>query len=665
MLVSLSWLKEYIEIKYPLTQLIQRLSEVGVGVESVNKKEEDTVLELEITPNRPDLLSIGGVAREIAAVQNSKVLFPRIPAIGKAKKKLPITIKVDYSLSPRVSAVIIDDITIKESPLWLAERLSSIGQRSINNVVDITNFVMMELGNPLHAFDYDQIKGHTMTVTAAVGGETFTTVDNLSYKLPKGANIIKDKERIIDLCGIKGGANSGITQKTKRVLLWSAVDYAQNIRQTSQKLGLRSEASHIYERGVNKGGTLDALARAADLVLDLADGYVASEVFDLKKEKFEPWKLTLSLERLNKLVGFEFDEKRVMKILTALTLSPKKVGNSIQVTVPTYRNDLQIEEDLIEEVARLYGYNKLPKTLPKGAFPATPIPYEKDYNEELRIKELMAMLGLSEANTYSLVTREDAQMVLDGETERIVVANPISLEFEVLRPSLLINLLKAIPQNMKHTDSVKFFELGKVYHKKGTSWDEPRHLGTVLYPADYFDAKGVLEAFFENVSTTFYVEPIEKEIPFQAKRAAGIFIGLPSGKAGKERIGTVGEITKGLAQKLGITETVAAFEIDFEKLLAHIPKVKVFKPIPKYPPVIEDLSILSDRTILTATIIDEIKKTSAIVAHVDFLDMFENTRTFRIIYQHPEKNLSNAEVGTIRRQILTQLQKKLGATIKT
>ena len=229
MLVPLSWLKQYVPIKMPLPKLIERLSEVGIGVENIHKKEEDTVLELEITPNRPDLLSMIGIAREVAAIQKLKIKL-KTTTIPKPKKKLPLTIKLDYTLSPRVSALILSGVKVKESPLWLQERITSIGLRSINNIVDITNFVMFELGNPLHAFDYNQIRGHTMIVMGTTGGESFTTVDKLTYKLPKGANIIKDKERIIDLCGIKGGLDCAITNKTKTVVLWVAVDDGPNIQ---------------------------------------------------------------------------------------------------------------------------------------------------------------------------------------------------------------------------------------------------------------------------------------------------------------------------------------------------------------------------------------------------------------------------------------------------
>lgn len=661
MLVPFSWLKEYVEIKTPLPKLVERLSKVGVGVENVHKKEEDTVLELEITPNRPDLLSIIGVAREVAAMQSvNRILAitpPPLPEVPKPKKKLPLTIKVDYKLSPRVSVIIISGIKVKESPLWLQERLTSAGFRPINNIVDITNFVMMELGNPLHAFDYDQIKGHTMIVTAAEGEESFTSVDKITYKLPKDANVIRDKERIIDLCGIKGGLNSGITNKTKTVVLWVAVDEATNIRRTSQILGLRSEASSIYERGVNRGGTLDALARATSLIRKLAGGNVASNIIDLKKQQFNPWHLTLSLDRLTKILGIAIDEKKVLKILTALNLSPHKADNTIKVSVPTYRNDLQIEEDLIEEVARMYGYNKFPKTLPKGELPVEPIPYQKDYEEELRVKELMRALGMAEVNTYSLVSNDDGALIADKTDTYIHVANPVSQEYELLRPSLLINLLKAIPLNTKYNERVGLFELGKIYQKHGKEASENRSLAGVLYPADYFDTKGIVETLLEALSLPITFKRFEKTKPYQANRLASIFVG-------KEIIGTLGEVSKATREKLGIVDNAAAFEIDFEKLDALLSKDKTYKPIPKYPPLIEDLSIVVDKTILTGDLIVEMKATSPIVDHVDFMDVFEDTRTFRLIFQDPEKNLSSPEVATIRHQILKRLKQKFNATLK-
>ncbi len=668
MLVPLSWLKEYVPIKLPLNKFCERLSEVGINVETIHKKEGDIILELEITPNRPDLLSIVGVAREVAAMQSLnqiiQVKLPAVKPITKPKKKLPITIKNNFSLSQRFTAIIIDDVTIKQSPMWLKNLLLKLNQRPINNIVDITNYVMLELGNPIHAFDYDKIRGHTMIIHQSLGGEKFTTVDDISYHLPKNAIVISDKERIIDLAGIKGGQNSGITEATKRIVLTVAVDNPILIRRASQSLKLASEASKIFERGVDKGATPFVLTRAANLVSKLAGGKTASDVFDLKREEFAPWELSVSPIKLTKILGIDIDEKKVIKILTALNLLPKKNGEIIKTTIPTYRNDLKIEEDLIEEVARIYGYNKFPKTLPQGPTPITPIPYQKDTNTEFGIKQIIRSLGFSEANTYSLVGRQDLDLVSEDPQKSIEVANPISQEFSFLRPSLLINLLKAIPLNQRHTQNIALFELSKAYQKDDKNWAEATSLAAVLFPADYFVIKGIVETLFETLNLPIRFVPSSASFLYHNTKKAGIFVGLPAGKAGKEKIGVLGETNSQILRTLNLKNSIGCFELDFDKLQILIPKTQIFKPLPKYPPLIEDISIIVSQQVLTGELIEEMKAQTPLLIKVDFLYIYENSRTFRLTFQDPMKNLSGSEVVNIRKQILNRLKTKFGAELK-
>ncbi len=369
MLAPLSWLKEYVDITLTPKELGEKLTEVGLGCEKIIKTSDDIIFELEITPNRPDCLSIIGIAREIAAIENKKIKFPELKNFLKPIKSLPLIIKTDSSINPRFTGIIISGIKVKESPKWLKDRLVKMNQRSINNIVDITNYVMLELGNPIHAFDYDKIIDKTMTVSQAKGGEKFESVDDITYHLPKDAVIISDKEKIIDLCGIKGGKNSGTYEETINILIRVPVEISNLVRRTSQALGLRSDASSIFERGVNANGTIDTLKRTVDLVLELSGGEVASDLYDIKVQDFKPWKLKLRIDRLNQILGITIPTGKILKILESLNLSPVLTKRIIEATIPTYRNDLKIEEDLIEEVARIYGYNNFPKTLPNGIIP--------------------------------------------------------------------------------------------------------------------------------------------------------------------------------------------------------------------------------------------------------------------------------------------------------
>ncbi len=623
MKAPLSWLKDYVDVTLSPKELGERLTEVGLGTEKITKVEDDVIFELEITPNRPDCLSIVGIAREIAAIEEKKVKLTT-KSIPKPTKKLPLTIHNDFTLLEHYTSVILAGVTIKDSPEWLKKRLVQLGLRPINNVVDITNYVMFELGIPLHAFDYDEIQGKEFFIQKSKGGEKFVSVDELSYILPKDAIIIRDADRVIDLVGIKGGLNSGIKKTTKNVILQTSVDNPALIRRASQSLSLRSDASAILERGIDKNGLLTALLRAANLILDTAGGEIASEVFDLKKKDFAPWKLNLRLERLTKILGIEIPEKKVLSILENLNLHPQLASKIITCEIPTYRNDLQIEEDLIEEVARLYGYNHFPKTMPIGEISTHIIPYYKNYRIDEKVKQILIACGFSEIYTYSLISEKDLLENTIDPQKTLRVDNPVSREFEYLRPSLKMNLVKAFHQNKENFNTINLFELGKVY--LGNAIDKAKEayfLSGISNTKSFFEVKGILGQLFEELKVekdpTEYIEIIDE----------GIF-----------------------------------FEVNFSEIIQHTNLQKTFIPIPKYPAIFEDLAIVAHTSKKTGDIIAEIKKQSSLIVDISLLDLYEDTRTFHIVYQHTKRNLTGEEVSQIRSKILKVLKEKFGAKLK-
>lgn len=642
MKAPLSWLKEYVDTTLDPKTLGERLTETGLGCEKITTVNGDIIFEFEITPNRPDLLSIVGIAREIAAVEEKKIKLS-IKSIPKPSKKLPMKIHNDFTLLEHYTSVIIKNVTIKESPDWMKNRLIKLGLRPINNIVDITNYVMFDLGIPLHAFDYDEIRGHEFFIEKSKGGEKFTSVDNLSYILPKDAIIIRDKDGVVDLVGIKGGLNSGIKDTTKNVLLQTSVDNPALIRRASQSLSLRSDASGILERGIDKNGLLPALSKAANLILELAHGEIASQVFDLKKKDFAPWKLNLHLERLNKILGIEIAENKILGILELLNLKPRVIlGKSktttpesdsgqarmanriIECTIPTYRNDLQIEEDLIEEVARLYGYNNFPKTMPIGEIPTRQIPYFKDYRIDEKAKQVLRASGFSEIYTYSLMSEEDILNIGLKPENILRVDNPVSREFEYLRPTLKHNLLHAFHQNKPNFDKVSLFELGKVYTGKAIDKAiEVYFLSGISNHKSFLEIKGILERLFNEL-----------------------------------------EVKKDPTEYLEVLEEEVFFELNFSEILQQKQENRVFVPIPKYPAIVEDLAIIAHASKKTGDIIEEIKKQSSLIVTVDLLDQFQDTRTFHIVYQHKERNLTDEEVAKIRSKILKTLKEKFGARLK-
>lgn len=654
MLAPLSWLKDYINITLTPKELGERLTEVGVTTERITKTNDDVIFEFEITPNRPDLLSIIGIAREIAAIEEKKIKLPFSVLAsqgetlqGKPKKILPLEIKTDFKINPRFTGIIINGITVKESPTWLKERLMKIRQRTINNIVDITNYVMFELGNPIHAFDYNKIKGNVMHVEQAKGDELFKSVDGISYRLPKGAVIIRDNENIIDLCGIKGGLNSGTFKDTKTIFIRVPVEDPILIRRASQALGLRSEASSIFERGVNAGGTIEALKRCIDLISKFAGGEIASNLYDIKKSDFKPWKVKVSTERLNKILGIEIPEKKVLSILESLNLNPflkqsnrhlgggrlngseamtppRWMSKVIECVIPTYRNDLKIEEDLIEEVARIYGYNNFPKTIPIGQIPTKLIPYFKDYRVDEKVKNILKAAGFSEVYTYSLISEKDLVDIGLKPENTLRVDNPVSREFEYLRPTLKINLIKALNLNKPNFQNISLFEIGKVYLGKTLDrLNEQYYLSGITNNKKFEEVKGIIELLFEDLGV--------KDDP---------------------------------SQHMEILEDAIFFEINYSNLLAKTNLQKKFIPLPKYPPIIEDMALVVNEKVKIGNIIEEIKKQSSLISKVTLLDQFENTQTFHIIYQHRERNLTTDEVSKIRSKILESLRKKFSAKLR-
>lgn len=649
MLIPISWLKEYVEIKMPLQDLMWRLTEIGLTCERLEKINGEEVLDIEVTANRPDWMSILGVAQEIAAIQNTKVKEPTLKKIKVPKESWPIKLENNFQAIKRWTGIIISDIEIKPSPAWLQKRLISVNLRPINNVVDITNFVMFEMGIPMHAFDYDEIKGHLMKVELAKGGEDFTSIDEISYKLPKNAIIIKDKERIIDLAGIKGGLNSGIKQTTKNIFLHSTINNPVLIRRASIALGLRSDASAIYERGPDIGGTTKAINRAVNLILETAGGKVSSKIIDLKEKDYKPYNLKLRLDCLNNILGININKEDVIKILASLNLRPKLKDKEVICLIPTKRSDLKIEEDLIEEVARIYGYNKFPLTLPQGAVRKEKIAYLQDDSIQKKLREIMISSGYSETMNYSLISEKTIKNSLGKTENHIKITNPVSEEYQYLRTSLLPSLIMATKINQE--TKIKLFEVDKVFP------EENYKISAVAKGVEFREFKGVIDLILERLSISDY------EIIFETRDNIWHPAKSATIKINDKEIGYFGEINPQVKENFGIKDTLWAFELDIETLHKNI-KQKIYRPISNYPPQIEDLTFTFPAKTRIREVINSIKKTSQFIKKVELIDIFENAFTFRIIYQSFQKTLDNKTVKKIREKIITNLNKSYAGRIK-
>ena len=655
MLIPIGWLKEYVDIRLPLKELMWKMTEAGLTCETVKKVGDETVLDVEVTANRPDWMSIVGVAREVAAIQGIKIRQPKTKALPAQTANFPIDLVTNFDLFERWSAIVIKGVEIKPSPKWLRDRITMMGHTPINNIIDITNYLMYELGIPMHAFDYDEVYGQIMSVQLSKGGEKFTSVDNLDYVLPKNSIIINDAERLIDLAGIKGGLNSGIKETTKNIFLHVTIDNPVLVRRTSQAMRLRSDASAIYERGPDKGGTIRSLARAVNLILDLAGGEVASKLIDLKKEKYEPKNLFLGFAKLEKILGIKIPESDIVQILARLNLSPKKSKLGITCTVPTYRGDIQIEEDLIEEVARLYGYNKFPMTMPTGKVSDQKIPYYFDDSLILNIKNLLISCGYSEAKNLSLISKDLITKFGMDPAKHFRIDNPVSLEYEYMRTSLIPSLVSAIKINS--ADNLKLFEIDKVYLKIGKNAVEKYKVAGVFLGKNFREFKGAIDLILSKLNIKGYSIEFEVDKSYLHQSNSGTI------KLGSSSVGEFGEINPIVLGALEISEEVYCFEMDAETL-EKLTKTKTFSSVPLNPAQIEDVTLTFPPKTRIGEVIKTINNSQSTINNVELVDVYKDSYTFRIWYQDPKKTLTNEEVEKIRKSVLETIKLKFGGMLK-
>ena len=653
MLIPLSWLKEFVEIKLSVEKLAEKLSSAGLTVEKWTKDGEDFILDSEVTPNRPDWLSVYGTAREVAAVTNSKFKIQNSKLAPKPKTKFELDYNDDPKLCPRTSRIIIKGVKVKPSPEWLRKRLKQVGLRPINNLVDITNYVLWLYGIPLHTFDYDKIRGHKMVTELSKGGEEFRSLDGINYKLPAGAIIIKDLGRVIDLLPLKGGENTAISNETTNVLLHSIVCDPVITRRTSQALGLRSDSSAVTERGVDPNGTTQACLAALEMILELAGGEVASDFVETPVKPYPNWTVSVSHEKIESVLGISVSKKLVTSIFEDLELkTAMKQFNNLtiyDVAVPTFRNDLHIEEDLIEEVGRIIGYDSFPKTLPKGSVPTTKIAYAHDYDFDLQIKQTLIGSGYNEIYSYSLISENMVQKLGLEPAKSLRVDNPISKEYEYLRTSIFGNILEAIRLNQSRFPDVKLFELGKEY--KGESCDKAKEefwIWGAVTGEKFFETKGDVESLLDSLGVEYIIRPYIKEDDVAwAHPGRTATIETKS----KEYLGYIGETHPNFLAKFGVKDRVVGWELKYEVLYKSINPNRVYKPISLYPAIIEDITLVVPENMSYQEVVTKILTLNKLIVGVTLVSTLDRNFTFRIAYQDKTRNLTDKDVEPIRKKL--------------
>jgi phenylalanyl-tRNA synthetase beta chain len=655
---------------------------------------DDTVFDFEIHSNRPDLMSIIGIAREVGAITNNKLKTPEIKIKEEDERiEKDITVKIEAEdLCPRYTGRIIKDIKIEESPLWLKWKLKLLGARPINNIVDITNFVMMETGQPLHAFDLDLIKGKTIIVRKSRPDETICTLDDVERQLPSNSLVIADTGGAIALAGVMGGKYSEIDQNTKNVFLESAYFDPVNNRKSTMKFALRTDASNRFEKGIDKEVQIYALDRAADLINKIAMGKISSGKIDTNEKLYQPCKINLRTKRVNKILGQLLDKdesktkNKIINILDKLEFKiVKDNGEDVEVIPPSFRGDVEREIDVIEEIARIYGYDKIKPTL----FNTTIAQEEKNFRLRVidRVREILIGCGLNEVITYSFISPEIFAKIRIPEGHKlrnaIKIKDPLIIDHSLMRTSLISSLLEIIKWNTnRQAELVKIFEAGKIYLPypdkpnslpnekliiagainktgRGDIWEKSLSL-------DIFDVKGVVETVFQGLKVE-NLEVVPGDHPaFHPLRNGKIIIR-------GEEVGIFGEIHPEVIDNYRIPGKVNLFEIDFENLLPNIPSDIKYCVLPRYPSIQRDLALVVKEEILSADIIKTIKSIDKkLIKKITLFDIFKGKQigdgykslAYSVVFQAKDRTLTDQEVEKTYKKIREQLITKFSAKIR-
>jgi len=694
MRVPVEWLTEYVDVGASADELAERLTMAGLEVEEIAVVTpgelvrsggtaddlDSRVMITKITPNRGDWLSMIGVAREASAITGSDFRLPDPKADGVAPDAgslIKISIQ-DPDLCRRYAGMVVRNVTIEPSPEWMKNRLIRAGMRPINNVVDITNYVMLELGQPLHAFDCDLLAGREIIVRRAREGETMTSIDGVPRRLEPGMLVIADRDRAVAIAGVMGGTQTEVNPSTKHILIESANFDAVSIRKTSKALGMVTESSYRFERSVDPGITDVAARRAAELMRELADGEIAHGIVDVFPGKAEPRVVELRPDRVNWLLGTDLDAEDMVRCLRALKI-PATFNGSIAVTVPTFRPDIEREADVIEEIARIYGYENIGAALPSAPLQG----HDSDsgrFVERLRA-DLMAC-GMQEVLTHSLTDPGSVEITGMGD-QVLLLRNPLSEEISRLRTMLAPNLLQVIARNQaagaKH---IAVFEIGKVYRQRqkgeigefrsaagamiGSQWASAWNLSKEAMEADFYLAKGALESLLRNLGIADPgFAPVEHPL-LHPTRAARVAV------AGVE-IGLLGEASPEVRERLDIRGRPCLFEIDLDRLTGLVPGAASYKPLPRFPALYRHLAIVVGRDASYADVRQAIIELGgAIVEAVDLLDVYtgpqvgggERNLALSLVFRSPERTLTDEEVNGVLDSIRDTLASAFGARFR-
>ena len=644
----------------------------------------DTVFELEITPNRPDCLSHIGIARELSAYYGKELKYPETEIKSEISEKTSDNVKVsieDSNLSRRYVTRILKNVTVKESPKWLKERIEAVGLRSINNIVDVSNFILMEMNHPNHVFDLDKIEGNEIKVKSAVKCDKLVTLDEQERELEDGDIVICDSKKILALGGVMGGLDSEVTDNTKNILLEVAQFNPQNVRKTSRRLTLSSDSSYRFERGIDVEDSIKVINRLANLIQEVAGGEILNGYVDVYPVPYENKVAELNFERLDRFVGKVIPREKVIEILRNLEIDVKDNGETLTLTAPSYRGDLELEQDYFEEVIRMYGFDNIENILPR-------VDINKNSTLDTtkltdRVKTICASVGLKEVINYSFIPKDALQKLKFtgvSEDKLIDISNPITEDFVTMRPTLLYSLIKNAKDNInRNVSNIRFFEVGRTFEKAEELAKEDIKVGIILAGEndktlwnpkpvhyDFYDLKGIVEEIFSKLKFQSFSIKRSVQTEFHPGRSADIFVG-------KEYIGSFGEIHPDVLENFGLNKkTVLVAEFNIELIKKYINKPFVYQGIVKYPAVPRDLALVMNENILVGDVLKTIEKIDKKVEKVELFDIYQGigvepgkkSVAISILLRDNSKTLEEKEINDIIDKILAKMKKDYMAELR-
>ncbi|HYE65929.1 MAG TPA: phenylalanine--tRNA ligase subunit beta [Pyrinomonadaceae bacterium] len=712
--ISYNWLRELTGTRWSPQELRERLTMIGLAVDSIREADDDYVLDVEVPSNRPDCLSHLGVAREVVVMEGGDLHLPEtgeLPVSGLTESLTSVEIR-DADLCPRYAARIVRGVRIGASPDWMVKRLEAIGQRPINNVADITNYVLHELGQPHHAFDLEKLSEHRIVVRRAEAGEKLRTLDGIERELDEQMLIIADALRAVAIAGVMGGEETEISETTRDVLIESAYFDPASVRRTARMLGLHTEASHRFERGADYGNVLHAQERVVELICELAGGTATEKAVDAYPKYLEPPDVSLRPERVKALTGLDVAPGEMERILNALGFarrtklvrSEAEIGlrdgvveeiavdlnPTLTFVAPTWRTDILIEEDLVEEVARHAGYEKIKTELPASSLAGE---YQPSERKRRGMRRALTACGFDEAISFSFIDSEHDDRfeflpgfipAEGGEDRFVTLSNPIIEGAARMRPSLLPGLLDAVRHNFNHgTRDVRLFETGRIFAAHAERGQLPREREALALVAtgvdleegragaarelDFYDLKGALEAAADamNISALRFEAAHVKHL--REGQAARISVD------GRKIIGTIGRLDDRVAARYKFRQPVYVAEVDFSALLQESEAVAQYKPLPRYPSVVRDVSLLVELHVTLAELLQAVfEQRLEYVRDAKLVDVYEGANvpegkrsvTLRLEYRADERTLRDEEADLVHAQIVNTLKEKFDAQLR-